>query len=258
MKPLLLAVVILGVTGSLAAQTEVAKEDLGFHAAEARLVTDIPAAINCSGWGVVVLDALISTTGEVQQVEVRRGVPCFTELAVQTVKSWTFSPATFAGKAVASRVPVAVTFPPPRSVASPLELPPLAPQSAAAIQAEFQPAEVTRAATLPMFESCIGYRSTHQAPETDHTVLPLGFDGYTVWCGSLVLEVALDEKGEAEDVKVLRALPTYTEGAPAAVADIVKTAVKDWRFIPATFNGHSVPSKIVLTFVSPPVVINNP
>jgi hypothetical protein len=59
-----------------------------------------------------------------------------------------------------------------------------------------------------------------------------------------VLEVTLNEKGEAGEAKVLRDLPPFTEEAKAVVAE--------WRFMAATFNGRPVPSKIVLAIVSPP------
>jgi len=175
--------------------------------------------------GTVVLDALITETGEVQDVEVRRDLACFTQLAVQAVKDWKFSPATFTGKAIASRMPVAVTFESSTSF-SPVPLPPLIPQSAAAIQAEFQPAEVTRG-RFPHF----------------HT-------GYTFAEGTVVLEVTLSAKGEAEEIKVLRDVPPFTAEA--------KDIVSEWRFMPAAFNGHPVRSKILLAFVSPPYVSTNP
>jgi hypothetical protein len=172
------------------------------------------------------MDTLITETGELKQVEVRRDVACFTQFAVQNVKTWKFSPATFAGKAVASRVPVAVTFDTLPPSGEPVIPSPLIPQSAAAIQAEFQPAEVTR------------------------MLLPHSHPGYTRAEGMVVLEITLSEKGEAEEFKVLRDLPPFTEGARAAVGD--------WRFLPATFNGRPVQSKIVLAFVSPPFVPPKP
>jgi outer membrane biosynthesis protein TonB len=174
----------------------------------------------------VVLDAVITETGEVQELEVRRDVACFTQVAVHAVKDWKFFPATFAGKAIASRMPVVVTFESQTSAPNPYPLPKLVPQTAAAVQAEFQPAEVTRA----------GFPPFHP--------------GYTLAEGTVVLEVTLSAKGEAEEIKVLRDLPPFTENAKAVVGD--------WRFMPATFNGHPIRSKILLAFVSPPFVSTGP
>jgi outer membrane biosynthesis protein TonB len=165
------------------------------------------------------LDAVITASGKVQVVEVRRDFACLTQVAVQAVEAWKFSPATLAGKPIVSRMPVAVTFRPPSALASPLTLPELKPQTDAAIQAEFQPAEVLRAA-LPEYR------------------------GDATAAGTVVLEVILSPKGEADDVKVVRDLAPFTAEAKAVVGD--------WRFMPATLNGVPVPSKIVLAFVSSP------
>jgi outer membrane biosynthesis protein TonB len=226
MKRLLLAMMVLGIARALTAQTDTLRVKPPFQPAEARSVTDIPDWNTCVGAGTVVMDALITETGEVQEVEVRRDVACFTQFAVQGVKNWKFSPATFAGKAIASRMPVAVTFDPPFPSGGPVPLPPLIPQSAAAVQAEFQPAEVTRA------------------------LLPHPHPGYAISEGTVVLEVTLRAKGKAEEIKVLRDLPPFTAGA-AAVAG-------DWQFMPAAFNGRPVRSKVLLAFVSPPLVSTNP
>ena len=69
--------------------------------------------------------------------------------------------------------------------------------------------------------------------------------GYTFAEGTVALEVTLSAKGEPEEIKVLRDLPPFTANAKAVVAD--------WRFMPATYNGHPIRSKILLAFVAPPV-----
>ena len=219
MKLLLLAMMVLGSVHALIAQTEAAKEKPPFQSVETLSVTDIPALNSCVAIGTVVLDVVVTDTGEVQKVEVRRDIACLTQLAVQAVEDWKFSPATLEGKAIASRVPVAVTFRPPSPFADPVPFPALISQSEAAIQAEFQPAEVIHAE----------------------------FPKYTVStfaAGAVVLEVTLNEKGEAGEAKVLRDLPPFTDEA--------KDVVGEWRFMPAAYNGKPVPSKIVLAIVSPP------
>jgi TonB-like protein len=213
----LLTVMVIASTPTLTAQTDSESNKSPFHPAETISVTDITVPV--AGNGTVVLNAVISDKGEVQKVEVRRDIDVLTPLAVQAVRDWKFSPATLDGKAVTSRMPVAVTFRPPGS-AAPVPHPTLMPQSDAAIQAEFQPAEVTRA----------------------------GFPRYpatTVVAGAVVLEVTVTQKGEAEDIKVLRDLPPLTDEA--------KDVVGNFRFMAATFNGRPIQSKIVLAFVSQPL-----
>lgn len=222
---MLLAVLVFVTAHALIAHTEPLRERPPFQPAEAASVTGIPY-IPCGVPGIVVLDALVTATGAVQDVEVRRNIACLTQIAVQAVKDWKFSPATLAGKAIASRMPVAVTFESQTSAPNPFPLSKLAPQTAAAVQAEFQPAEVIRAG-LPPFHS-----------------------GYTFAEGIVALEVTLSAKGEAEEIKVVRDVPPFTATAKAVVAD--------WRFMPATFNGHPVRSRILLAFVSPPFVSTGP
>ena len=221
MRRMLLAIMVFGSAHALTAQTVTLRAKPSFQAAETLSANDITVPILCAANGTVVLDALITETGEVQKVEVRRDIACLTQHAVRAVEEWKFSPATVAGKSVRSRMPVAVVYCPAGSFAGPVPLPALIPQSEAAIQAELQPAEVTRTA-FPKY--------------------PVN----TVVAGAVVLEVTLNEKGEAEEVKVLRDLPPLTARAKAVVAD--------WRFMPATVNGNPVQSKIVLVFVSRPMV----
>jgi hypothetical protein len=216
MKRLLLAMMVLGSAHALTAQTVTPEVKPRFQPAETLSVTDITLPIPCAEIGTVVLDALITESGEVQKVEVRRDSPCLTQIAVHAAEDWKFSPATLAGKAIASRMPVAVTFRPSSRLAAAVPLPPLIPQSEEAIQAEFQPAVVIRA-TFP------------------------NYPDETVAIGTVVLEATLSAAGKGGEIKVLRDIPLLTEEAKAAVGD--------WRFMPATFNGNPVRSKIVLAFV---------
>jgi hypothetical protein len=219
MKRLLLALLVLGSARALIAQTDAPKEKSPFRAAETLSVTDIPVPILSVANGTVMLDIPVTATGETQKVEIRRDIASLTEVAVHAVGDWKFSPAMLQGEPIASRMPVAVTFRPPPPYADPVPLPALIPQSEAAIQAEFQPAEVLHA----------------EFPKYTTT---------TFASGAVVLEVALNEKGEAGEAKVLLDLPPFTEEAKAVVGQ--------WRFMAATLNGKPVPSKIVLAFVSRP------
>lgn len=225
MKRLLLAIVVLGCARTLAAQFAALKAELQFQAAQTLSVTDIidiPAQGVPVGNGTVVLEALITETGKVGRIEVRRDLGHFTEVAVHAVEDWKFSAATMGGKPITSRMPVAVNFRPPFWNATPAPLPPLIPQTEAAIQAEFQPVEVLRAA-YPNYPSS------------------------TLAVGTVVLEVAVSEAGKAAEMKVLRDLPPLTDAA--------KAAVTDWQFMAATLNGVPVRSKIVLVFVFPAIAL---
>ena len=190
-----------------------------FTPAEATEVSEITVPLSGQANGTVVLDALIAEEGKPQRIEVRRENPGLTSLARDAVKDWTFIPAKLNGKSITSRVAVAVTFNPAGSLAEPVPLPRLLPQSAEAIQAEFQPPDVVRAAF----------------PKYPHA---------TTVAGAVVIQIVLDEKGAVGAVQVLKDLPPLT--------DSTREAIADWRFRPATQNGTPVPSKIVLAFVFHP------
>jgi hypothetical protein len=226
MKRLLLVLMLfgcalLGFARGVIAQTPPETESPHFQAAQTISVTDVTIPTNCLVSGTVVIDALITEEGKPQEVEVRRDIPCLTELALDAVKEWKFTPAKVGENAVASRIAVAVTFSPQRVLTDPIPLPALKPQSDAAIQAEFQPAEVTRA-KIPAYP------------------IDAAVDG------TVVLEVNLNAQGEPGDVKVLQDLPPFTSHTQAVVAD--------WRFMAATDNGNPIPSKIVLAFVFRPLI----
>jgi outer membrane biosynthesis protein TonB len=207
---------VLGIASGFPAQDVAPEEELSFKPAEALSVTDIPVPTFPASMGTVVLDAVITETGKIEGVEVRRDLGYFSQLSINSVEDWTFSPAKVAGKAVTSRIPIAVTFRPPYSFADPVPLPKFVPQSEAAIQAEFQPAEVLFA-TFPIYPRI------------------------TVISGTVILEVTLSAEGKAEGVRVLRDVPPLTDEAEAVVGN--------WRYMAATWNGHAVRSKIVMAFL---------
>jgi protein TonB len=60
--------------------------------------------------GVVVLEAVISPSGEVTNVKVLRGVPLLNDAAVAAVKQWSYTPTTLNGTPVAVVMTVTVNF----------------------------------------------------------------------------------------------------------------------------------------------------
>lgn len=72
--------------------------------------------VNSVAAGAVVLDVSIGKTGELAKVEVVRGVPALTQQALKAIRSWSFLPATFKGRAILSRMAVSFVFAPPGSV----------------------------------------------------------------------------------------------------------------------------------------------
>ncbi len=209
---------------TLSAQTPPDADHPAFKPAQTLTVSDILIPSSCNTNGTVVIDALVVEEGKPKELEVRRDIDCLTQIAMDAVKDWTFSPATVKGRPVASRIAVAITFCPVGSMADPLTAGTLKSQSEEAIQAEFQP------------------------PEVLHGRFPIYPMDATAF-GTVVLEVNLSTKGEAGDVKVLQDLPPFTSHS--------RDVVGDWRFMAATDNGNSIPSKVILAFVFPPLPPSN-
>jgi TonB family protein len=192
-------------------------ENTHFQSVKAVSVDDITKPDFSIANGTVVLDVLVSEKGKVRDVQVRRDIVSLTEVAVRSVRTWTFEPAKFEGKAVKSRMTVAVTFNPASTLAANVPLPPLLHQGdEARIQSDFQPPEVTFAA-FPRY--------------------PAGAIGP----GTVILEATINEAGKVQSAKVLRDAPPYTDKAVQVVGD--------WRFLPATLNGRPLASKAILAFV---------
>jgi hypothetical protein len=134
---ILLVLTVFVCTLALTAQTAPDTNKPVFYPAQSVSISDIAIPSMSTASGTVVLDALITDEGKPQAIEVRREIPGLTELAVDAVKDWKFSPARFGDKVISSRIAVAVTFCPTGWQTDQIPLPALKPQSDAAIQAEF-------------------------------------------------------------------------------------------------------------------------
>jgi protein TonB len=77
-----------------------------------RVEPDYPrAAIATRSEGVVILEAIITASGGVEEVSVLKSAnPLLDEAAVRAVRQWTYRPATLNGRAVRVRLTVTVTF----------------------------------------------------------------------------------------------------------------------------------------------------
>lgn len=224
MKRLLLVLMVLTSARVPLAQTPPEPEEPLYQPAQTISVTDITLPGPCIADGTVVLNALITKEGKPQEIEVRRDIECLTGLAVDAVKEWKFSPAMVKGKAVASKIAVAVTVCPGGVMGDPITMGTLKTQNESAIQLEFQP------------------------PEILHGKLPI-YPTDAIVAGNVVLEISLSAKGQPADVKVLQDLPPFTSHALAALGS--------WSFMPATDNGNPIPSKLVLAFVFRPLFPSN-
>jgi TonB family protein len=178
--------------------------------------SDIAYPPATSTTGFVTLDANVDPSGSVQNVRVVRDVPSLTDAALTAVKNWSFSAAQLNGSAVAGRMRVNVVFNPfnPGGVGIPGEA--LGAAGPTNGGGDFVPAKVTAAnyATYP---------------------------ANTVASGTVVLDVHVGKNGKVEQVKAVRGTDPLTAAATSAV--------KSWKFAPATYQGKAVSSRLVVAFV---------
>ncbi len=223
-RKILLAVVSVALPTLLLAQAPnpPAKPETEFHPPEPLVTTDIAYPIRSVAYGTVVLEAAVGETGEVTRVRVVRDIVSLTSEAVRAVKAWKFQPAKLNGNPVPSQVTVAVTFNPRTFFPSDVPLPPLTPTKEEGAKPRYVPPGVV-SASFPAFPVI--------------AVSP----------GTVALGVLVDEKGEVEQVKVLKDTPPLTEEA-------IK-ALKRWKFTPARFDETPVRATIVvaIVFTLPPV-----
>lgn len=93
-------------------QTALNESNFGFESADLVSATDIAYPIQSIAIGTVVLEATVSESGNVEDVRPIREIQSVTSVAIDSIKSWHFKPASLDGRPVRSRAAVAVTFNP--------------------------------------------------------------------------------------------------------------------------------------------------
>ena len=196
-----------------------------FESAELLSATDVPYPVQSIAIGTVVLEVIVSQTGEVEDIRTIRDIPSLTDVAVVSVKQWHFKPASLKGEPVRSRTTVAVTFNPAALPATSVPLPPLSgsgPSRSLDVQPE--PIDVAEA-VFPQYPA------------------------NSVTTGTVVLRVTISGDGQVENTKVVRKIPSLTTQCIRAI--------EDWKFKPAQLQGRPLRSSIGLAFVlRPPASAN--
>lgn len=211
---------------SLAQQSSESASSLPFNSAELVSATDVPYPVRSIAIGTVVLEVIVSEKGKVEDVRPIREIESLTEVAIDSVKSWQFNPASLQGKPVRSRTTIAVTFNPAAIPAANVSLPPLSAKDhwhGDALQP--QPVDVVAGAFPQYPANCIA-------------------------SGTVVLRVSVDEMGRIEKTVVVRRIASLT--SPAV------RALREWKFKPAEFDGKPLPSSIALAFVLRPPLPRSP
>ena len=207
-------------------QASLNKSNSLFESADLVSAKDIPYPVQSIAIGTVVLEATVSESGNVEDVQPIREIPSLTDVAIESVKSWHFKPASLDGRPIRSRTAVAVTFNPAAAPVANVPLPPPSTNQRSPGPALLQPEPVeVIAATLPQY------------PANSVTV------------GTVVLRVSVDKSGNAESITAVRKIPSLTSQCIRVV--------KEWKFKPAEFRGRPAPSSIALAFVLRPPASTN-
>lgn len=170
--------------------------------------------ITSVGSGTLVLRVTVAGSGKIKNVTVVYGIASLTQGAENAVRRWRFKPALLDGAPVTSSMIAAFTygmwpFANAFGAASTPE------QSGGDAVSVFTPLRII-AQTAPSYP----------------------FD--SVAAGTVALQVTIDRAGAIQNIKVLHDIPSLTEPA--------ESAVRRWKFKPATFDGKPVATSMVASF----------
>jgi TonB family protein len=184
--------------------------------------------------GVVILEALISPSGDVADARVLRSIPLLDQAAIDAVRQWKYATTTLNGMPVPVVLTVTVNFTidnmpsetvvtntaPMRSDVTPFTEP---------IAAEWKGAPPIR----------VG--GDTKAPERVRYVPPV----YPIEAqrskisGMVIIQAIIDENGDVALAKVLKSVPLLDSAA--------LDAVNQWRYTPTLVNGVPVPVVMTVT-----------
>jgi Trypsin-like peptidase domain/Gram-negative bacterial TonB protein C-terminal len=168
--------------------------------------------------GELLLDALVSSSGNVSSVRVVHGVEPFLQKGLAAVRTWTFVPARIGGHAIECHVAIVFVFPQPY----------------------FRP----RSSTIHHYDEAASAAARDRAALLLTTVEPESPFG-TNTEGSVILYGTVSTDGELASIKTLRDHQPFTQATVSAV--------HDWHFLPGKRAGADAESLavVVSTFRQP-------
>jgi TonB family protein len=163
--------------------------------------------------GEVLLDALVNTSGKLEDIKVVKGESPFREKALSAMRTWTFLPAHADGKAVEARIGVTFQFP-----------------------QTFLAASSKRARDYDMLSA----NSTDRGALPVATVEPDSLPN-SAGEGSVILFDVVDKQGQITSTSEVYGLESLVPAAEAAA--------HQWRFAPGKHAGTETDSTAVAVFV---------
>jgi outer membrane biosynthesis protein TonB len=200
-----------------AAAPAVAQRPQHFIPPDVIYASDIPYSAAAAAAGVVTLAVNLDNGGNIVNVQVLRDIPTLTSAALVAVRGWTYAPANLNGEHVPATLLVNVVFDPAYLQ---LKNVPLAPAGS------FQPPDP---------------KATPYAPPQLLVATYSQYPADASVGGAVVLDASLDSRGALTKVTVIRAVPTLTAAASAAL--------KTWKLAAAVYGTAPVASKVVVAMV---------
>lgn len=212
--------------------------------------------------GVVIVEVATDVYGRVTSVEILRSIPLLDQAAVDAVRQWVYEPAMINGRPRPIIFTVTVLFrleEPARSTDQmPQATPPGVPRNEAATGSELPATNgaLAREEATPVDDipeppaaqvkkgDLVDLSIVTDAPRLVRSVYP----AYPPWAkqmglsGAVTVSALIDEKGDVIDTAILKGVLNDMGLNRAA-----ETAVKKWKFQPATINGVAV--KVWKSFV---------
>jgi outer membrane biosynthesis protein TonB len=210
----MLAVLLLVYVG-FAASRSVVSAGSHFVPPDVTVASDIPYPVDNIASGLVSLAVNVTAGGQVQNVEVVRGISGLTAVATNAVNTWSFSPGKLDGNAVPSTINVQVIFNP------------------GTLQDQNLPLSPGALVTPPL---PAGYVPPQMA-QASYAVYPPN----SVATGTVVLGLLINKFSNVKNATPIRSVPSLTEAALAAV--------KNWTINPATLNEKKLSATVVVAFV---------
>jgi TonB family protein len=189
-----------------------------YHSAKVTQAGVISYPLDAHTPGFVTVNAIVDSSGKLQNMIVVRDVPPFTDAVKNSAKNWQFSPAIEDGEPVTGVVQVDVAFNPFNPSGVGLPGAPLQPPNANG-GGNFQPANLQSASYATYPPNTVAY-------------------------GTVVLQVRVGGDGKVHKVTALQGKAELSTPAIAAA--------KTWGFAPATYKGKAVGSNVVVVFVFAP------
>jgi outer membrane biosynthesis protein TonB len=194
-----------------------AKHVQHFAAPDVLTASDIPYPATTVAAGVVTLAVNLDATGQIMNIQTLRDIPTLTTQATITLQNWTYAPASLNGKPVPSTLVVNIVFDPAFLGSNNIPLGP--PES-------FQPPNP---------------KATPYAPPQLFTATFSPYPTNGLGTGAVVMDVAVNSQGKIAEVTTVRAVPTLTATAAAAL--------QNWSFSAAIYGNTPVASKVVVAMV---------